>query len=209
MKTEIRVVAFAAILAIVCSLLLTGAELLLKPYREANEQAEEMRNYLSALEIPVADDASAKDLVEIFNKNVSVQKAGDLEFYSYIPADSGGSPLAFAIPFTGAGLWGPVAGVLALEPDLETIRGIRFYKQEETPGLGGEIGADWFQDQFAGKQIISSTGEYGFGIVQPGGQPARNKVDGITGATMTSDRVGTMIDSVAKTVGKEMSGNVK
>ena len=78
MKTEIRVVAFAAILAIVCSLLLTGAELLLKPYREANEQAEEMRNYLSALEIPVADDASAKDLVEIFNKNVSVQKAGAL-----------------------------------------------------------------------------------------------------------------------------------
>ena len=209
MKAEIRIVAFAAVLAATCSLLLTGAELLLKPCREANEQAEEIRNYLSALDIPAADDASANELIKIFDENVSVRTVGDIDLYSYIPGGGGGTPLAFAVPFSGAGLWGPVFGVLALEPDLKTIRGIRFYKQEETPGLGGEIGASWFQDQFVGKEIVSPSGQYGFEIVKPGGRTLINQVDGITGATMTSDRVGAMVDEIVGNIGKEMSRNVK
>ena len=107
------------------------------------------------------------------------------------------------MPFSGPGLWGPIYGVLALEPDLRTIRGIRFFKQEETPGLGGEIGADWFQDQFVGKQIASEADVYGFAIVKPGTGEGVNVVDGITGATMTSDRVAVMIDSIAAVIGEE------
>ena len=210
MRADVRTIVFAAILAIVCSLLLSGAEFLLKPFREANEQAEEMRNYLSALDIPVPEDAAASELVDIFEDNVTVQEIGGLEIYAYVPSDgSDGTPLAYAVPFSGAGLWGPVSGVLALEPDLITIRGIRFYKQEETPGLGGEIGAPWFQEQFERKKIVSPSGEYGFEIVKPGSSTKANQVDGITGATMTSDRVGIMIDVVVKTLGKEMSSNVQ
>ena len=210
MRAEVRILVFAAILAIICSLLLTGAELLLKPYREANEQAEEIRNYLSALDIPVAEEATASELIEIYETNVSVRELGELEVYAYIPGGgSGGTALAYAVPFSGAGLWGPVSGVLALEPDMQTIRGVRFFKQEETPGLGGEIGASWFQDQFEGKRIVSSSGEYAFSIVKPGTGTGANQVDGITGATMTSDRVGIMIDEMVKTLGKEMSTNVR
>ena len=206
MKAEIRIVLFSAILAIVCSLLLTGAELLLKPYREANEQAEEMRNYLAALSIPVDDDANASTLIELYKDNVTVRELGGLEVYAYVPgALSGGDPMAYAVPFSGAGLWGPVSGVLALEPDLKTIRGVRFYKQEETPGLGGEIGAAWFQQQFEGKRIVSASGDYGFSVVKPGTGSGENQVDGITGATMTSDRVGIMIDEIVRELGKEMT----
>ena len=210
MRADVRILSFAALLGIICSLLLAGAETLLKPYREANEKAEEIKNYLSALEIGIAENASSTQLIEVFEKNVVIQSAGDLTLYAFIPeSDSEGTPLAYAVPFSGAGLWGPVFGVLALEPDLITIRGVRFFKQEETPGLGGEIGATWFQEQFEGKRIVSPTGEFGFGIVKPGGGANANQVDGITGATMTSDRVGYMIDEVAKTVGKEIHANVE
>jgi Na+-transporting NADH:ubiquinone oxidoreductase subunit C len=202
MKTEVRIVVFAAILGIVCSILLAGAETLLKPFREANEQAEEMRNYLSALEVPVGDGASASELIEVFEENISVGTLGDLQLYTYTPAGSE-DPKAFAIPFSGAGLWGPIFGVLALEPDMVTIRGIRFFKQEETPGLGGEIGADWFQHQFSGKKIVSDGGEYQFEIAKPGSPIAANRVDGITGATMTSDRVETIISTVVSDLERE------
>ena len=90
-----------------------------------------------------------------------------------------------------------------------TIRGIRFYKQEETPGLGGEIGASWFQDQFKGKKIVSPSGEYGFSINKPGSGTGSNQVDGITGATMTSERVGIMIDNILKILGEEQKRNVQ
>ena len=214
MRAETRVILFASVLAIVCSLLLTGAELLLKPFRDANERAEQIRNYLSALDIPVAEGSSANELIETFENNVSVDRIGELELYTYIPANVSQSnaqakPQAYAVPFSGPGLWGPIYGVLALEPDFTTIRGIRFFKQEETPGLGGEIGATWFQEQFKHKQIISSTGEYGFQIVKPGSAVDNNQVDGITGATMTSERVGVMIDSVVKKLGEERQNNVK
>ncbi len=202
MKAELKIIIFAAILGIVCSILLAGAETLLKPFREENEKAEEMRNYLSALEVPVSEDASASQLIEVFEKNISVGSLGDVALYTYSPEGSG-APEAFAVPFSGPGLWGPIYGVLALEPDLRTIRGIRFFKQEETPGLGGEIGADWFQDQFVGKQIASEADVYGFAIVKPGTGEGVNVVDGITGATMTSDRVAVMIDSIAAVIGEE------
>ena len=93
--------------------------------------------------------------------------------------------MAVAVPFSGPGLWGGIEGVMALEPDLVTIRGVRFYKQEETPGLGGEIGSDTFQNQFAGKRMISPEGVAGFRIVKPGTGADVNSVDGISGATLT------------------------
>lgn len=204
MQANVRVVLFAAILGIVCSLLLAGATQLFGPYRKANERAEEVRNYLSALDIPVADPTDAKALVDIFEENIKVSEIGNLAIYEYVSGTSGGSrPIAYAVPFSGSGLWGPVFGVLALESDFVTIRGIRFYKQEETPGLGGEIGAGWFQEQFVGKKLISDSGDPGFSVTKPGEASAQNEVDGITGATMTSTRVGGMIDQLAKNLSEE------
>ena len=204
MLANVRVILFAAILGIVCSLLLAGATQFFGPLREANEKAEEVRNYLSALEIPVADPNDAKALVDVFNENIREAEVGDLKIYEYVSGSSGNAqPIAYAVPFSGAGLWGPVLGVLALEADFETIRGVRFYKQEETPGLGGEIGADWFQNQFVGKKLASSSGAPGFSVSKPGTASDQNEVDGITGATMTSARVGGMIDQLAKKLSQE------
>ena len=67
-----------------------------------------------------------------------------------------------------------------------------FYAHKETPGLGGEVDKVWFQDQFKidqGKKIFNEDGSLVSIIVNnrknTSGKP--HEVDGITGATVTSD----------------------
>lgn len=190
-----RVLVFSVILGVVCSALLAGVSLLTQPYRTANEQAEEVQNILAALGVTVAADAGPEETLAIFNERIVVREIEGIEIYEYF-AEGGGALEAVAVSIKGAGLWGPVEGVLALESDMNTIRGLRFFKQEETPGLGGEIGSDWFQRQFEGKTITDANGLPGIRIVKPGQGSGPNVVDSITGATMTSQRVETMLNEV-------------
>jgi Na+-transporting NADH:ubiquinone oxidoreductase subunit C len=209
-KDSTRTLLFAGILGLICALALAGVSQLTAPYRQANEKAEEVRNYLSALGVPGREGASSQKLLDLFEKNVRVEKLGNKTVYQYIPESGSQVEIkAVAVPFSGVGLWGPIRGVLALEPDFTTIRGIRFFDQQETPGLGGEIGAAWFQDQFVGKRMLSSKGEPGFTINKPGSPEGVNSVDGITGATMTSSRVQTILDNLAKELWKEKQSNVQ
>ena len=82
-----------------------------------------------------------------------------------------------------------------MESDMKTIRGLTFSRQEETPGLGGEIAAPWFRDQFVGKSIVDRAGKPGISI--GGAQDAPNAVDAITGATMTCDKLEAVLNQVA------------
>ena len=79
------------------------------------------------------------------------------------------------------------------------MRGVTFYEQEETPGLGGEIVTENFRSRFEGKQIVNQTGKPGIDIV-PGGteQTGQNEVVGISGATLTCDKVEEMINAIIK-----------
>jgi len=209
-KDNMRTLIFAGVLGLICALVLAGVSQLTAPYRQANERAEEVRNYLSALGVPGWQGVSSSELLKVFEQNIRVDQQGKRTVYEYIPSSlSQAKPIAVAVPFSGTGLWGPIRGVLALEPDFTTIRGIRFFDQQETPGLGGEIGAKWFQDQFVGKRIVSAGGDPGFRITKPGGSTQINSVDGITGATMTSERVQVILDNLAKELLKEKSSHVQ
>ena len=208
LKDSVNTIVFSSVLGIMCALLLTGASLYTSPYRLSNEKAEELRNFLEALEVPVPEDADSKQLIEIFDKNINKKVQGECDIYEYLPENSESTtPVAIAVPFSGPGLWGGIEGVIAFEPDFTTIRGIRFYKQEETPGLGGEIGSKWFQEQFIGKQIVSSKGDPGFRILKAGQEADINTVDGISGATMTSDRVQDILAKLAKELRRQQNTN--
>ena len=204
MKDNPRIILFTVVLAVICSLLLAGSTLFTAPYRRANEKAEELRNFLAVLGAPVQELRDSQELLALFNRDVRVKPLGPLTLYEYHP-DPGGDakPQAVAVPFTGMGLWGPIKGVLALQPDLRTIKSISFYQQEETPGLGGEIASDWFRRQFENKQILSADGRAGFRVLKPGAQAGPSEVDGISGATMTSQRVELMLDNLARSIAEE------
>ncbi len=206
MKGSLYTLCYAAGLGTVCALLLTAAASFTHPYRAANAEAEEVLNILTALKVPFQEDSSAKQLVGIFNTNVREQSQGVLTFYVYSPPQAKGEQQAVAVRFSGPGLWGPIKGFLALESDRKTIRGITFYEQEETPGLGGQIVSDWFRNQFAGKSIVDESGNVGIIIRSGSGKPAQNQVDAITGATMTSDRVEAMLNVTIEKIVRGKNG---
>ncbi len=201
MKNNIRTIIFALLLGIVCSLILTLANFYMAPFREANAKAEEFMNLFGVLNVPFNAQDDAKTLVGIFDNNIRLTEVEGLEFYEYTP-NMTEDVKGIAVFFTGSGLWGPVKGVLALEPDVMTIQGIRFYQQEETPGLGGKIGSVEFQQQFVAKKLVSETDQPGFVVAKPGEATAPNAVDGISGASMTSNRVQVMLDTLAKHIGE-------
>lgn len=100
------------------------------------------------------------------------------------------------IPVYGAGLWGPVWGYVALQPDCRTIAGAYFDHASETPGLGAKIKDDpSFQAEFIGKKLNLDDPANPFDILK-GGAPDGNEnaVDAITGATMTCNGLNKAID---------------
>jgi Na+-transporting NADH:ubiquinone oxidoreductase subunit C len=188
-----------AVLALVCATALTAVERFTADRKAANAEAEETRNMLGVLDVPFDAKAPAAELLNTFEQNVTTTQLGDLTFYVYEHPEAG--PL-WAMRFQGQGLWAPVEGLLCLEDDRRTIYRVSFYKQEETPGLGGEISADWFTDQFRGKVILTET-DTGVRIVRDGADAA-NEVDAISGATMTCDKVEDMLnESIEKLVAVE------
>lgn len=102
--------------------------------------------------------------------------------------------ISYCIPLYGKGLWSSIYGYMALKPDLNTIAGVSFYKQGETPGLGAEIQSRWFQENFVGKKIFDAKGKLVSvtvekGRVDPSSPHAPYRVDGISGATLTGKGV--------------------
>ena len=106
------------------------------------------------------------------------------------------------VPIYGAGLWGPVWGYISFLPDNATIAGAYFDHESETAGLGAKIKDDPdFQAEFVGETPDFSQANV-FEIVK-GGAPRDadgkavmdNKIDAITGATMTSQGLDAAIDT--------------
>lgn len=96
----------------------------------------------------------------------------------------------------GKGLWDDIWGYVALEKDLNTLAGIAFGHKGETPGLGAEIkDSGAFKEQFKGKKIYDSEGNFKSIYVRKGGaKDPVHEVDGISGATITADGVTEMLD---------------
>ncbi len=100
----------------------------------------------------------------------------------------------FIIPMRGGGLWGAIWGYIAINDDFQTVAGVSFDHESETPGLGAEIKTAKFQDSFVGKSIMDNKGEF-VGITVKKGElkNPNNQVMSISGATITGDGVTAMI----------------
>lgn len=110
-------------------------------------------------------------------------------------------PYGYVIPINGYGLWDAIYGYLGLKADANTVLGMTWYDQKETPGLGGNIALPKWQNQFRGKNIFqkSASGQtdyqrspLGIKVVKTtvsetygSGPKAASAVDGIAGASIT------------------------
>ncbi len=103
------------------------------------------------------------------------------------------------LPVRGYGLWSTLYGFIALESDLNTVAGLGFYEHGETPGLGGEVDNPRWKAKWEGKKVYDG-GQIGDvelsvikGEVDPQAPGAKHKVDGLSGATLTSKGVDNLI----------------
>ena len=101
------------------------------------------------------------------------------------------------LPVHGYGLWSTLYGFLALEADGNTVSGITFYEHAETAGLGGEVDNPAWKAKWPGKQIYADHGGVAMrvikGAVDPTAAESVHQVDGLSGATLTSNGVSNMI----------------
>lgn len=104
----------------------------------------------------------------------------------------------YIVAVRGNGLWDKIWAYVALDKSL-TVKGVYFDHKAETPGLGAEIkDSEAFKSQFAGKKIYAGSEMMSI-TVKKKAPKGDHQVQGISGATVTSNGVSAMfIDGMAK-----------
>lgn len=235
----------AVVLCVVCSLAVSAAAVILKPYQDANEKLNQQKNILDAtglalgeygkpaneltrdqikelygwiserlIDLETGDEATDVDItkydpreavlkedqrVTIAEQNPEFdpgemyrEKIGKVYFVTR-PNET--EPRQVVLPVYGKGLWGTLRGYLAVKSDLETVQGLTFYEHKETPGLGGEVDNPSWKAQWEGRKLFDDDHEPSAEVYK-GPAPSDNPyaVDGLSGATITSRGVETLIN---------------
>jgi Na+-transporting NADH:ubiquinone oxidoreductase subunit C len=146
----------------------------------------------------VTDDEKAY-LIDV-KKEMDAAKKGKAQRLPLFVAEKDGKTL-YIMPVRGNGLWDAIWGYIALNDDLKTINGVYFDHKAETPGLGANITESFFTEDFKGEHLYDASGNFkGIEISKSNGDPnnedkSDNQVDAISGATITGNGVGAMINS--------------
>lgn len=107
----------------------------------------------------------------------------------YLVKDEDGKVSQIILPMHGNGLWSVMYGFVAIQPDGNTINGITYYDQGETPGLGGEIGNPLWQQKFVGKKLYDENGKLAIRVAKGASTDKEHGVDALSGASLTSKGV--------------------
>ena len=121
----------------------------------------------------------------------------ELPVYKFMSADNPDEVEAYILPLYGNGLWNKIYGFVALERDLNTIKGISFGHVQETPGLGARISDAEIQNRYKTKTIFE--GNELVSVVMMKGEKrdpslfGPHEVDGLSGSTLTANGVNAML----------------
>lgn len=230
----------ALILCVICSIFISSAAVILKPFQQSNKAMDRNKNILIAagmfnedintnadidtlfaeftpriVDLETGHFAAPEQLTELnldplnynqraaFNdpklsealepsRDIAALKRRERFATVYIVEDANGGIEIMVLPVSGYGLWGTMYGYLALEGDANTVIGIGFYEQKETPGLGGEVTNPRWKALWPGKKIYDTDGDVALSIVKGSGE-GDYEVDGLAGASLTSRGVDNLI----------------
>ena len=109
-----------------------------------------------------------------------------------------GAVAKVVLPIYGKGLWSTLYGFIAIDrADLNTIRSLVYYEHGETPGLGGEVENPRWKALWNGKKAFGPDGGVNIrvvkGSVDPAAEGSQYRVDGLSGSTITSRGVQSML----------------
>lgn len=218
-QSNLYIITYAAILAIVCAGLLVLANTGLKDRQNANIALEQKENILSAaIELKEGDDVNKlyaervkefvidskgnvlegktpKDIV-IANEYKKPAEERMLPVYEFRNQSNPDKLDYVVLPVFGRGLWDIIWGFVALKDDMNTIQGVKYEHKGETPGLGARIETDEVQNRYKGKKVFE--GEELASVTMMKGEgndwsDNPHRVDGMSGATLTANGVNNML----------------
>lgn len=200
---------YASVMVVIVAFLLAFVSSALKSKQDKNMELDTKKQILSALNV-----RNVKNAEEAYSQYVKadmlLNRDGTLvendeafstayekeakergRLHIFVAQVEGSTKYIF--PVYGAGLWGAVWGYVALNDDKDTVYGTYFSHTSETPGLGAEIATEHFQNEFRSKKVLNN-GEVALSVVKHGRiQDADHEIDGISGGTITSNGVDTML----------------
>lgn len=194
-ESKLYTVIFSFVVTFIFVFVLAFLNMLTASNVQKNQEFFKIRAVLNALGITYNSYDDAK---EKFQRLKKLQHNGSEIFVSAVD-----DKRVYAIIFHGSGLWGPIDGVLAVAEDLETIVGIDFITQNETPGLGGRIEERWFKDQFKGERI---TQKLEISVSKTPDDKGDGRVDAISGATLTSKALEKILNDTLETLRSALRG---
>nr|WP_205813998.1 Na(+)-translocating NADH-quinone reductase subunit C [Morganella morganii] len=112
----------------------------------------------------------------------------------YLVQNEQGETSKIVLPVYGSGLWSVMYAFIAIDVDGITSEGITYYQHGETPGLGGEVDNPQWRKQWIGKKLFNEEGMPAIKIVRSGATDSPYGIDGLSGATLTSNGIQHMFD---------------
>ncbi len=170
---------YSTVLVAIVAVILSVVSVSLKPLQERNQRVETKQMLLRTIGVESTKD-NAEDL---YAQHITETQLPDGK--PYFSFDGG-----VVIPLHGTGLWGPIWGYMALDPE-GNVLGAVFDHKGETPGLGGEISTDKFAARFVGKKMDTQPIQ----LKKHADKEDKYQVDAISGGTMTSNGVTAMLQS--------------
>lgn len=213
---------YSTILVVVAAAVLAVAAVGLRPFQKKNQEIEKMQQLLTAVGIEndvknaeelykkyfvqeltlnkkgevlsTYENETLKGEVRPFNVELSKELAKGEEAMLPIFICNQEGKTVYVVPVHGKGLYDAIWGNVAIEEDLNTVRGVLFDHKGETPGLGAEITNPAFPAQFKGKKIFEND-EVKLAVVkgQKTEEEKQYQADAVTGATNTSNGVSNML----------------
>ena len=131
-------------------------------------------------------------------KTYEAERIDDIEVFKV--KDKSGKLLGYAFLAEGNGYQGTIEMMAGIGPDLEKLTGIEILQSQETPGLGQEIASDKFRAQFNDLDVSAA-----ITYVKNMKPTKPNEIQAITGATVSSDAVCSILNENIKKIKEKFS----
>ena len=188
-KGTVYTIIYTFALSGACAALLNIAREIWKTRISDNENYDKIQAVVETLGLASAD-APRAEVMKVYAASVKPTKVGPLDVFE---AKRGDTLVGYALEANGRGNYGPIKGILAIDPQAQTILGLKIYEQNETPGLGARITSPEWLRQFAGKPMITA-GVPGIEISSRKKGP--NVVEAVTGASRTMYSLSLIINTL-------------
>lgn len=185
-RERVRTVGFMVAVTFVIAAVLTLIQLGTAERVARNERLFLQRAILEAGGVAVPAD----DLAALALYGERVREASNAVPVHYAVHNAQGQVQAYVLLRQGMGLWGKLVAAMGVDPRRETMVGMVFTAQGETPGLGARIEEPAFRRQFAGRvppfrRVPEDQADLG-----------TNEIHSITGATITTRAVQDMAETL-------------